>query len=617
MLKVRRGVVLSTVAIAGSLAILASFVGPAVGSTPRQVRMDRWRQAIERLQVPGAGCFTASYPRIEWLRTACQAAPPHPYPPARGYRPLTVGNGLDYSAEVSGVLTGASGSFDFVSNGTSETGEQNGSGPQVPNTFSLQLNAKPFTSPECSGSPNPGCLGWQQFVYSTTYNEIFMQYWLLLYNTTCPAGWMQFQFTGSSDIYCYANSPSSDLPGGPLTVAGLTGTTLTGKTSKGGNDSVIMTSASGDASAVNADSVLDIADHWKGVEFAIVGDCCGKRANFSAGTTIKVKTTVQSGTKLAPTCVVEGFTGETNNLNLASAPTIGTASSPDIVSKQTSSPGFAACGAAAAVGDTHLTTFRDLFYDFQASGDYELATTGPQFTVEDRQVSDAPHWPNAAVSRAVATRVGTSDVAVCLASSAGKPSPRLVVNEKTVKLSKGETIGLPGGGDVSLAGSTYTITDVSGDSVRAAVNAGKPNWLNVSVGVARWPETVHGLLANAGSNPKTVESRAGTVLTAPFHFTRFYHAYGNSWRVSAGQSLLSACGGQVTSSDPKNLMYAGNLKPKVADAARSTCLRSGVPATSPALLNACTVDVAILGTKKAAQAYLGGPSVIWGKITKP
>ena len=201
-----------------------------------------------------------------------------------------------------------------------------------------------------------------------------------------------------------------------MTVSGLAGATLTGSANVTGNDTVVLTTASGHATSSGLGNMLNLGGAWKGIEFAVVGDCCSSQATFSAGTTITVHTTTQSNSKSAPSCVVEGFTGETNNLNLEGTPALPTQASPTIASQQTNSPGTAAsCATAAGMGDTHLTTFRDLLYDFQAWGDFELATTGPQFVVQTRQVSGAPTWPNAAVNQAVAARIGTSTVAVCTA----------------------------------------------------------------------------------------------------------------------------------------------------------------------------------------------------------
>jgi hypothetical protein len=258
-------------------------------------------------------------------------------------------------------------------------------------------------------------------------------------------------------------------------------------------------------------------------------------------------------------------------------------------------------------------TFRDLFYDFQASGDFQLARTGPDFVVQARQVSGAPAWPNAAVNQAIATRVGTSHVAVCTAPT------RLVVNNKTINLANGRQLNLPDGGDVSLNGNVYLIRSANGNSVRAEVNPGNPGWTNVSVGLNRWPnDGESGLLANAGDNVNAVESRGdgGIVLTAPFDFGEFYRVYGDSWRLSADESLLSACGRRVVSGDPQTLFYANNLPPSLAKRARAICLGSGVRAAP--LLDACTVDVAVLRNRAAAKVYLSVPAnVTLGKITAP
>jgi hypothetical protein len=323
---------------------------------------------------------------------------------------------------------------------------------------------------------------------------------------------------------------------------------------------------------------------------------------------------------MAPTCVIEGFTGETNNLNLASTPAIGIGPAPSMVSQQTSSPGSPGCSAADGTGDTHLITFRNLLYDFQASGDFVDATTGPNFVVEARQESGAPSWPNAAVNSGVATHIGKTNVAVCLAppNPAGGPLSELFINHKIVNLPAGAQANLADGGDVSLdaTGRVYLIRGANGDSVRAQVISANPDYIDVSVGLGRWPETVHGLLANAGTDVTALAARDGTVFHAPFIFGPFYQQYGDSWRVpTSNDTLLSDCG-QVASGDPTNLMYANNLTPDQAEAAKAVCERTGVKA--PALLDACTVDVAVLGTQAAAQIYLTLPAnLTLGQITLP
>jgi hypothetical protein len=111
-----------------------------------------------------------------------------------------------------------------VSKNITEKGKVNNTGSKVANAFSLQLNTQFMASnPACSGSSDPtNCLAWQQFVYSYSNDTgyIFMQYWLINYDATCPTGW----FTYSSD--CYTNSPASTLT--PLTAKKLATLKFTG-----------------------------------------------------------------------------------------------------------------------------------------------------------------------------------------------------------------------------------------------------------------------------------------------------------------------------------------------------------------------------------------------------
>jgi hypothetical protein len=258
------------------------------------------------------------------------------------------------------------------------------------------------------------------------------------------------------------------------------------------------------------------------------------------------------------------------------------------------------CAAATAVGDTHLTTFGGLLYDFQASGDFVLAQVDPDFVVQTRQVSGAPTWPNASVNNAVATRVGQNKVAICL-----NPE-RININGEDSDLADGGTISLPDGADVSRSGNVYAVSDRSGNSVRAEVNAG---WINVTVGLGSWPAKVRGLLANADGNLNEIEASDGTALTAPFSFDDLYHRYADSWRVAPSESLLSACGTpEIGSGIPQKPFFAKDLDQTVYQRAHEVCLEAGVKAGP--LLDACTLDVAVIGDKKAAQVFVRMPASI-------
>jgi hypothetical protein len=325
-----------------ALMALAASVGVASASAATQqgvMTKPQWQAAIAQVPKPGAGCFQASYPALQWHAVKCAVAPKWPVVPA------TVGNGHDYSAQVSGLISQATGTFQNVTSTITEKGKVGDTGSKVKNAFSLQLNTQFFSgSPACSGSSDPSdCLAWQQFVYtyqnkSTGY--VFMQYWLIDYDATCPSGW----YTYSTD--CYTNSPAAALD--PLTAADLATVNLSASAASGGNDEVSLSLGSGQATSVtNSDSVLDLASYWDTTEWGVFGDGGGGEAYFGTDTTLEAQTVLTATSSSAPTCVKEGFTGETNNLKLAKTPALGSEPSPTMASKQTNgTAGTASCAVA-------------------------------------------------------------------------------------------------------------------------------------------------------------------------------------------------------------------------------------------------------------------------------
>jgi len=178
----------------GSLAVGLSVVvtvvicGGVVSAASPSIRMTevRWQQSIAELPAPGGGCYHASYPALHWHMARCEVAPDWPMAPGP-ITPQAVGDGNDYVAKVSGTISQATGSFPMVSPHITETGQVDGIGPQVANAFSLQLNTETFLTPTCYGSSDPStCYGWQQFVYSSDPNLVFMQYWRRIQGIHAP-----------------------------------------------------------------------------------------------------------------------------------------------------------------------------------------------------------------------------------------------------------------------------------------------------------------------------------------------------------------------------------------------------------------------------------------------
>jgi hypothetical protein len=350
---------------------------------------------------------------------------------------------------------------------------------------------------------------------------------------------------------------------------------------------------------VSGDDPLEIAHQWEHAEFNVFGDGGnsdgGSQASFNTGSTIITRIKVSGSA--TPDCAVVGYTGETNNLSFGPNAPARSQPGPALLFTESSAGGSSSnCAAATSVGDTHLTTFGGLLYDFQATGDFLLAET-EDFLVQTRQVSGAPTWPDASVNKAVAVRTGKSRVTICTAPT------RVEVDGKPAKLLEGRSLKLPDGGDLVRTGDVYVVRGSSGDSMRAVVNG---DYIDVSVGLGRWPTKVRGLLANAASGKvNDIEARDGTVLTSPFSFAALYGRYADSWRVPSNESMLSACS-KTRSGSPKKQFFASDLNLKVSERTRAVCTGAGVK--EGALLDACTLDVAVIGRETAAKVFVGVPA---------
>jgi hypothetical protein len=294
-------------------AVLALCAAQAASAAaPSEAALQSWRATIAQTPVPQEGCFKASYPGTAWTPVQCATAPARPYVPKRGASGRLVGNGNDYSAVVTGLLSSVVGSFPSITGLKTEKGY----GGKA-DTYSLQLNSEFFSSAACSGATDPSkCLGWQQFVYSNT-GTAFMQYWLINYGNTCPSGgWMAY----SGD--CYRNSAAVNVPVQKLTA--LAGLSVSGTAVAGGTDTMVLTTSTDAYSTTGKDSVVDLASSWNAAEYNVVGDGGGSEAKFNKVTTITVNIAVKDGTTKAPACKgKDGTTGETNNLTLGKCTTSG------------------------------------------------------------------------------------------------------------------------------------------------------------------------------------------------------------------------------------------------------------------------------------------------------
>jgi hypothetical protein len=285
----------------GIVSASSAFAAPPTDNAEALAR-NIWSESIVNTPVPsGEGCFMAEYPSTAWMPVGCTRAPDVPFVPQTG--------GADYAAAVTGLFSKTVGSFPVVTGVTSETGSLGA------NDYSLQINSNFMSMAPCYG--HSGCGSWQQFIYASGRDAVFMQYWLINYrfsNERCPPGWISY----AND--CYANSRA--IQTAPrLPISDLSGMKLSGSAVSGGLDTVVFTGGGLAYRVSQSDSLgVNLATTWRQSEFNILGDSGGAYFNPGSHITVKVVTT-GGGT---PTCPSNaGTSGDTNNLNLGTCSAFG------------------------------------------------------------------------------------------------------------------------------------------------------------------------------------------------------------------------------------------------------------------------------------------------------
>jgi hypothetical protein len=569
-------------------------------------------------------------------RTSC-------IPPRGGSRALVVGNGPDFSAiPNSGFITETEGSFDSSSNITSECAvacsittsgivcptSPSCAGSTDTNDYSLQLNSKPFDTTACTGNSAPSgftCQGWEQFVYES-HGTGFIQYWLEHWSGpggTCPAphgsscvngsvnstGWCEQALYGQT--YCVVNAVKGTTAiSEPIANIGdFHVTAFTAGTAGMTTDSLGVSVTGGMATTAPGNNYFpDLGSKWNEAEFNVFGNGGGDQAVFNNNSSLTVRIGELSGTTVGPTCDDQSFTGESNNFTLDNSPppSVLPGTMPALVFTEVNpapTGTAASCVDATSVGDTHLTTFDGLYYDFQAYGDFILAQSGSNFEVQTRQQPGPPGYPNTAVNKAVAVRMGASTVAIYLLPA------RLVINGKVDNLASGKSTVLSTGVQIKRLGSEYIVSDGEGDHVTVSL---QPQWINVTVGLGRGASKTRGLLGNPEGNAQVLATSNGVVLKDPVSFNDLYNSYAASWRVQPKDSLFTGPT-TIAGGVPTAAFFASNIDPQLAGPALAKCKAAGIVAQD--LLESCVLDSVVLNDVKAIKVFVHLPVPI--HVIKP
>jgi hypothetical protein len=640
-----------------------------------------WAKTMHHTPAPKEGCFHASYPSTQWQEVQC--APPNGW---RSALPRNRNNEKGGHGEVFGpglippnsdiVVQAPSGHFFSTVTGSfpiANVSTETDSGGIDPgsNEYSLQLNTNDNYSAACGSFTN--CVPWVQFVMATNtpvslasctitscpltnQTQVFIEYWLLNYgvdngSNICPSGFTdngQDQLGGAGDD-CVQNTPAATVYMGQLPITDLADLKLSGSATAGGNDEAKVTFGTEAFDQTVSDSLTDIASVWSQAEFNVLGNAGLSQAVFNDGTSLIARVEVTDGSTSAPQCVFNGgTTGETNNLNFvpsASSPVCCPygGSDPSIEFMQvfdTAHTHTASCGASSITGEPHITTVNDVYYNFQAAGEF-IALLDPDGTeIETRQTAlptvapgnyDPGNLNNdglvscLAMNTAVAARVGSHRVTYepSFSSTYGKGPFDLRIDGKVTTLGAAG-VNLGGGALVknSAAGGGIEV-DLPDGKIMTAIPSG--GYDSMSLLNVQFEDT--GLLGDgggvaeggiAGAVPKgswlpalpTGASLGAMPATLHERYVTLYNTFGNAWRVTSKNTLFDYAPGTSTSTFTNTKWPVENaktctipnqpvVKPTTAAVAEEAC-----KSISNATLHAgCLFDVQATGITGFAATY--------------
>jgi hypothetical protein len=661
-------------------------INPILGVRPTtelEALRQTWAKTMHRTPAPKEGCFQASYPSTQWQEVQC--APPNGYRSARprrlnqkgaghedvggtgGGTPLN--NDIVVQAPSGHLLSKVIGSFPTANGIASESSVGvaafGGGGALGANEYTLQVNTNTTHSAACGSFSN--CLAWQQYVFATNTfasftstaltdkSEVFIEYWLFDYgvdngSNICPSGFFDAgpSVFGSPGDDCLQNTPGTVVQDGQLPITDLGDLTFSGSATADGTDEATLTYNGQAYKATVPDSNTDISSVWNQAEFNVVGNAGGSEAVFNNGTSLIAKLEVTDGSTSAPLCVFNGgSTGESNNLNFVPSTT-----SPVCCPYGGSDPsiGFmevfdththtASCGASSITGEPHITTVNDVYYNFQAAGEF-VALLDPDGTeIETRQtalptVAPGNYDPSGlnddglvsclAMNTAVAARVGSHRVTY-------EPSFSVAYGKGPFDLRIDGKLATPGAGGINLGDGAEVKNSAAGGGIEVDFPDGKimtaiPSGSLDSMNLLNVQFEKTGLLGDgegaeesgiAGDVPRgswlpalpTGASLGAMPATLHQRYVTLYNTFGNAWRVTSKNTLFDYAPGTSTATFSNTSWPVENaktctipnqpvVKPVSAAVAEEAC-RS----VSDATLHAgCLFDVQATGVTGFARTY--------------
>jgi hypothetical protein len=645
-----------------------------------------WAKTMHHTPAPKEGCFQASYPSTEWQEVQCAPPPGHHTAPPRnrnqkeGSHEAVGGTGsgsndIVVQAPAGHLLSNVEGSFLSVKDVTNETAvgvpAYGDGGALGSNEYMLQVNTNSSTYSKACGSYSY-CAPWVQYLMATNTfvsftgttltneTEVYIEYWLLNYSVdngtdVCPSGFFDVgaDFTGPGDD-CVQNSPGTVIYNGQLPITALSLSpadrpTLSASATANGNDEATATYNGKAYKATVKDSLTDIASVWNQAEFNILGNDGGSQAQFNDGTSLILKTAVTDGSTSAPSCVFNGgTTGESNNLNFVPStsspvccPYGGADPSIEFMEVfDTSHTHTASCGSSSITGEPHITTVNDVYYNFQAAGEFVALLDSDGTQIQTRQTPiptlapgnyDPSNTNNdglvncLAMNTAVAVRVGAHRVTYEPSFSAayGKGPFDLRIDGKVTTLGA-DAVNLGDSAQVkkSVAGGGIEV-DFSDGKILTAVPSGSYDsmqFLNVQFEKTGLLSDGNGAAESgiAGTVPKgswlpalpTGASVGPMPATLPERYETLYNTFGNAWRVTGKNTLFDYAPGASTATFTNTKWPVENAKtctipnqPVVKPVSAAVAEEACKSVSDDKLHAGCLFDVQATGDTGFADTY--------------
>jgi hypothetical protein len=251
-------------------------------------------------------------------------------------------------------------------------------------------------------------------------------------------------------------------------------------------------------------------------------------------------------------------------------------------------------------GDTHITTFDGLKYDFQAIGEYTLVkSTRDDFLIQTRQVPPRGAR-NVSVNQAMATRMGDRRVTVQIENGAATLRVAGVpANDEVVRLPAGTIIR-----SETTYGPTFQFTWADGTHARVAQLGASTLNVTVEPAAAR-AGALAGLLGDFDGSPENdLVGAGGAKLGVQPPAQELTHGFADTWRIAQADSLFDYQPEQSTATFtdptfPDNSANAANVPNR--ETAEKNCREMGI--TDRHLLDNCIVDFAVTSDFVFASSY--------------